>query len=148
MSLFASKTQLAAVTAQAAKAQKTLDGLKQLFARADVRLDQYPAEIAAIFGDALTENMAGRWTARGVVGDVYSLDVSNVPDDEKVTFTASTHGNVVPPLVISLHPGAPEDFTALDFERMEAWIQSARTGVLPDPNRHAVRASKMAGLLG
>ncbi len=148
MSLFASKTQLAAVTAQAAKAQKTLDGLKQLFARADVRLDQYPAEIVAIFDDTLTENTAGRWTAKGVVGDVYAIGVSNVPDDEKITLTAITHGNVVAPLVISLHPGAPEDFTALDFERMEAWVQSARTGVLPDPNRHAARAGKMASLLG
>jgi hypothetical protein len=31
---------------------------------------------------------------------------------------------------------------------LEAWVQSARTGVLPDPGRHEQRAAKMFSLVG
>ncbi|MFZ1599992.1 MAG: hypothetical protein WAT31_01250 [Candidatus Saccharimonas aalborgensis] len=136
-----SKARIAALEAQN-------DQLTQLFARADVRLDRYPQAITGIFGDTLTDSSAGRWTAYGSVGDTYRVDVSNVPGKEQVVFTALKFGRTVKPHVIALHPGEPVDFDADDFEMLEAWVQSARTGVLPDPGRHEQRAAKMFSLVG
>lgn len=122
--------------------------LTQVFGRADARLDNYPAALASLFGDALTDSSAGRWTAQGSVGDTYRIDVNNAPGNEATVFTALRHGRKVSPLAINLHPGEEIDFSAEDLEALEAWVQSARTGVLPDPGRHEQRAQQMFSLVG
>ncbi len=137
---FGSNARVAALEAQLAQMQ-------QVFGRADARLDEYPAALANLFGDTLTEGHAGRWSAVGVVSDEYRVDVNNAPGAERTTFTALKHGRVITPLVIDLHPGSDEDFTAKDLEALEAWVMSAKTGVVPDPQRHNDRAAQMRALV-